>query len=65
MPTKKGRAEQLNFRIDAELKEQFQEVCEGLGITTTAALVLFAKAVVRARGIPFRVSLDPDEPLDV
>ena len=41
----------LNIRIDENLKQEFDKMCNELGMTMT-------KTVVRQRGIPFPVSLD-------
>ena len=49
----------INFRMDAEEKNLFEDVCEQLGLTITAAFKMFAKKVVRERRIPFDLSLDP------
>lgn len=48
----------LNIRIDEELKRNVEEIFSALGLTTTAAFNIFAKAVVRQRGIPFDLSLN-------
>lgn len=48
----------LNIRIDEELKRNAEEIFSALGLTTTAAFNIFAKAVVRQRGIPFALSLN-------
>lgn len=49
----------INFRMEAEEKNSFEDVCEQLGLTITTAFKMFAKKVVRERRIPFDVSLDP------
>lgn len=48
----------LNIRIDENLKQEFDKMCNELGMTMTTAFNIFAKTVVRQRGIPFPVSLD-------
>lgn len=47
----------INIRIDENLKRQFDELCEELGLTMTTAINMFAKAMIREQGIPFEVSL--------
>lgn len=47
----------LNIRIDEDLKKNAEEIFSALGLTTTAAFNIFAKAVVREKGIPFDLSL--------
>lgn len=48
----------INIRIEENLKKQFDELCEELGLTMTSAFNIFAKAVVRHRAIPFEISLN-------
>lgn len=48
----------INIRIDDVLKKQFDALCQELGMTMTTAFNMFAKAVVRHKGIPFEVSLN-------
>jgi len=42
----------LNIRIDSDLKKAMESIFADLGLTTTAAFNIFAKAVVRERRIP-------------
>ena len=49
----------VNFRMDTEEKNSFEDVCGQLGLTITTAFKMFAKKVVRERRIPFDLSLDP------
>ncbi len=49
----------VNFRIDQDLKEQMEQVCEELGLTMTTAFKIFMKKTVREKRIPFEVSEDP------
>ena len=46
-------------RIEPELKEQANKVFDGLGISLSAAVNAFLKAVVREQGIPFDMRLEP------
>lgn len=48
----------INIRIDDVLKKQFDALCQELGMTMTTAFNMFAKAVVRHKGIPFDISLN-------
>ena len=43
----------VTFRIDSETKAQMEDICNQLGMTTSDAFNIFAKAFVRAKGIPF------------
>ena len=48
----------ISVRIDENLKKQFDYLCNELGLTMTAAINLFVKAVIRENGIPFDVTLN-------
>ena len=47
-----------SVRIEPKLKEQANEVLEGLGLNLSVAVNAFLRAVVRERGIPFDMSLE-------
>ena len=44
----------VNIRMEENLKKQFDNLCNELGLTMTSAINIFAKTMVRQRGIPFR-----------
>jgi len=46
----------INIRTDEDLKRDFDDTCNDLGLSMSAAFTVFAKTVVRQQGIPFRVS---------
>ena len=48
----------INIRMDDTLKQQFDHLCNELGLTMTTAFNIFAKKMVRHQGIPFEVSLN-------
>ena len=48
----------INIRMDDALKQQFDHLCNELGLTMTTAFNIFAKTMVRQQGIPFDVSLN-------
>lgn len=48
----------INIRMDENLKEQFDALCNDMGMNMTTAFNIFAKTVVRQNRIPFEVSLD-------
>ncbi|MCL1905046.1 MAG: type II toxin-antitoxin system RelB/DinJ family antitoxin [Methanomassiliicoccaceae archaeon] len=50
----------VNIRIDEDLKQEFESLCQNLGLTMTAAFNVFAKTAVRQQSIPFRVSMEPN-----
>lgn len=45
----------MTFRVDDSLKKDFDKLCDEFGLTNTAALTIFMKAVVRERRIPFEL----------
>lgn len=49
----------INFRMDADLKNNMEKVCRDLGLTLTAAFTIFATKVAREKRIPFEVAVDP------
>lgn len=49
----------MTFRVDDSLKKKFDALCDEFGLTSTAALTVFMKAVVRERRIPFEIQVDP------
>ena len=51
----------MTFRIDSEVKSQMSAICSRLGMTTSTAFNIFANAFVRAKGMPFAVTIT-DEP---
>ena len=50
----------MNIRIDSDLKKNMEDIFSELGLTTSAAFTIFAKAVVRNEGIPFELTLRPN-----
>ena len=51
----------FSLRIDTELKRQFEQFCDDVGISMSAAFTLFAKKVVREQRIPFEISAEPPQ----
>jgi len=47
----------MTFRMDADVKKQMSAICKELGMTTSTAFNLFANAFVRAKGMPFPVTV--------
>lgn len=53
--------ETFSVCMDETLKRQFDALCSDFGMTTSTAINVFAKAVVRERKIPFEiVSSEPE-----
>lgn len=45
----------LSMRADDSLKKNIDNVCDDFGLTSTAAITVFMKAVVHERRIPFEI----------
>ena len=51
----------FSVHMDETLKKEFDTLCSDFGMTTSTAINVFAKAVVRERKIPFEiVSPEPE-----
>lgn len=50
----------FSVRMDEDVKEQFEDFCTKVGMNTTTAFNMFARAVIRERRLPFEVAVDPD-----
>ena len=46
------------IRIDAELKAEFDKLCDQFGMSANTAFNIYVKAVVRQRRIPFQIEGD-------
>ena len=53
-----SNAVNVNFRMDAELKCNMEELCDDLGMSMTTAFTIFVKRMTRERRIPFDVSAE-------
>lgn len=51
----------MTFRMDSEVKAQMASICAQLGMTTSTAFNIFANAFVRAKGMPFPVTVSEPE----
>ncbi len=50
----------MTIRVDEQLKKSFDGLCDEFGLSNSAALNLFMKAVVRERKIPFEIKADSE-----
>lgn len=50
----------ITIRVDEQLKKSFDYMCDQFGLSNSAALNLFMKAVVRERRIPFEIKAESD-----
>ena len=49
----------ISVRMDDKLKQQFDYVCNELGLSMSTAITMLAKKMAREKRIPFDVSMDP------
>lgn len=49
----------VNIRMDEDLKRDFDNVCNELGMSMTTAITIFAKKMSREHRIPFEISANP------
>jgi len=47
----------MTVRMDSKLKQQFNELCNEIGMSINTAINIFANAVVRTRSIPFKIEV--------
>ena len=46
----------VSVRMDENLKRDFDEICNELGLSMTTAITMLAKKMTREKRIPFEVS---------
>lgn len=51
----------MTIRVDNNLKHLFDQLCNEFGLSNTAALTIFMKAVVRERRIPFEIRMPSEQ----
>ena len=49
---------QVSFRMDEDVKRQAETIFDELGMNMTTAFNVFAKAVIRTGGMPFKMKVD-------
>lgn len=54
----------LSMRVDDNLKKNFDMICDDFGFTSTAAITVFMKTVVRERRIPFEIKASSKEQIN-
>lgn len=47
---------EFTIQMDADLKKQLDAVCDEVGMTTSTAITMFAKAFVRERTSPEKIA---------
>ena len=50
----------FSVRMDSDLKKQFDEFCQQVGMNSSTAFNMFARAVLRERRLPFDVTTEAD-----
>jgi len=50
----------INIRMDAQLKKQFEAFCFDVGLTMSTAFNIFAKTSVKQQKIPFEITTATD-----
>jgi len=50
----------FSVRMDSEVKKQLDDFCAKVGMNTTVAFNLFARAVLREKRLPFEVTTESD-----
>ncbi|MBQ7533611.1 MAG: type II toxin-antitoxin system RelB/DinJ family antitoxin [Bacteroidales bacterium] len=48
----------MSIRVDSDLKQKFDILCDEFGLSNTSAFTIFMKAVVRENKIPFEIKSD-------
>ncbi len=49
----------VSVRMEDGLKQDFDTVCNELGLSMSTAITMLAKKMTRERRLPFEVSIDP------
>ena len=52
---------QISIQIDESTKQQFDKVCESIGISPSNAFSMFIKSVINYKGIPFKIVAPQDK----
>lgn len=50
----------FTIRMDKDVKRDMDRVCDSLGITTSAAINMFARQLIREGGMPFKPTTKVD-----
>ena len=51
----------ISIRVDEKLKKSFDELCNEIGLSNSAAVTIFMKAAVREQRIPFELRTESEE----
>ena len=50
----------FSVRMDSEVKKQLDDFCSQVGMNTTTAFNMFARAVLREKRLPFDITTESD-----
>ena len=50
----------FSVRMDSEVKKQLDDFCAQVGMNTTVAFNMFARAILREKRLPFEVTTESD-----
>ena len=50
----------FSVRMDSEVKKQLDDFCSQVGMNTTVAFNMFARAILREKRLPFEVTTETD-----
>jgi len=53
---------QVSTQIDMAMKQQFDKICEAIGISPSDALSMFISDVIHRNAIPFNMVIPPEKP---
>lgn len=48
----------IGIRIDDDVKREAEKILEELGLSTSTAINIFFRAIIREHGIPFELTTD-------
>jgi len=51
----------VNFRMNKEVKKQFDNILAEIGLNPSTAFNMFARLVVRENGLPFPITIKKDD----
>ena len=55
----------INIRMDTQLKDQFEQFCNNVGLTMSTAFNVFAKTSVKLQKIPFEITAYSESKMNV
>lgn len=58
--TNGNKYQNLHVRMDKEVKQQFNDVLEQMGLNPSTAINIFARLVIQEKALPFTVALKTD-----